>query len=55
MQQKSNLNHRKLSGIEKSGLVVCVRALITRQILRSKDAHSKTEESPKTNRFVVGL
>ena len=45
-EEISNDLHRELSRIEKSRHFVYVRALITRQILRSRDAQCKTEESP---------
>ena len=45
-EETANDFHRELSRIEKSRHFVSVRALITRKILRSKDAQCKTEVSP---------
>ena len=45
-EETANVLQRELSLIEKSRHFVYVRALITRKILRSKDAQCKTEESP---------
>ena len=51
-EETANDLHRKLSRPEKSRHFVCaranhaLRALITRKILRSKDAQCKTKESP---------
>ena len=45
-EETANDLHRELSYIEKSRHFVYVCALITRKILRSKDAQCKTEESP---------
>ena len=42
----ANELHRELSRIEKSRHFVYERTLITRKIMRSKDAQCKTEESP---------